>query len=89
MEKYSWQARMNEKRSLLFWRSTGKILWTTLVEKIAGSPAQAPKVTKETGLSAPTCTTDGRRVYAIFANGDLVALDMDGKKNMGQEPGLA
>jgi outer membrane protein assembly factor BamB len=60
--------------------NSGKIRWNTTVEKITGSPAQAPKVNKETGFSAPTLTTDGRCVYAIFANGDLVALDMEGKK---------
>ena len=40
-----------------------------------------------TGLSAPTLTTDGKRVFAIFATGDVIAFDMDGKrvwaKNLG------
>ena len=66
---------------------SGKMLWKTPVEKIPGSPSQVPGVSKETGLAAPSLTTDGRRVYAIFANGDLTALDMDGKavwsKNLG------
>ena len=57
---------------------SGKIIWRKTIEKFPGSPAQAPKVIKETGFCAPTMTTDGRRVYAIFANGDLVALDLDG-----------
>ena len=60
--------------------NTGKILWKKGVEKISGSPSQPPKVNKETGFSAPTLTTDGRRVYAIFANGDIIALDFDGNK---------
>lgn len=68
-------------------RITGKILWTTEVKNIPGSPASSPKVTNDTGHAAPTLATDGRRVYAIFANGDIIALDMDGKKiwarNMG------
>jgi len=81
-------ANESKREVCCFDGSTGKILWTTLVEKIAGSTAQVPKVTKETGLSAPTCTTDGRRVYAIFANGDLVALDMDGKKIWAKNLGL-
>jgi len=59
---------------------TGKMLWRTSVEKLQGTPSQAPKVNKETGQAAPSMTTDGRRVYAIFANGDLIALDMDGNK---------
>ncbi len=66
---------------------SGKILWNSPVEKIPGSPSQAPGVSKETGQAAPSLTTDGQRVYAIFANGDLIALDLDGKpvwsKNLG------
>ena len=42
--------------------NSGKILWTKEVEKISGSPAQAPKVNRETGFSAPTVTTDGRQI---------------------------
>jgi outer membrane protein assembly factor BamB len=60
--------------------NTGKIQWKVPVEKIPGSPSQAPSVNRETGQSAPTMTTDGRRVYAIFANGDLIALDFAGNK---------
>jgi outer membrane protein assembly factor BamB len=66
---------------------TGKMIWTTDLSKIPGSPEQVPKVIAETGQAAPTMTTDGRRVYVIFANADLAALDMDGKivwsKNLG------
>lgn len=76
-----------KKEVYCFDLTNGKLLWATAVEKIAGSPANAPKVNGETGYSAPTVTTDGRRVYAIFANGDLAALDMEGKlvwaKNLG------
>lgn len=67
--------------------STGKILWTTDLSSLPGTPGQVPKVIAETGLAAPSMTTDGRRVYVIFANGDLAALDLDGKiiwsKNLG------
>ncbi|MCX6304903.1 MAG: PQQ-binding-like beta-propeller repeat protein [Bacteroidetes bacterium] len=67
--------------------NTGKILWQKDVGKIPGSPSQEPKTIRETGFCAPTMTTDGRRVYAIFANGDLIALDFDGNqvwtKNLG------
>lgn len=68
-------------------RNTGEFLWTTQVSGIPGSPPTAPKVTDDTGQAAPSLTTDGQRVFAIFANGDLVALDMEGKqlwaRNMG------
>lgn len=68
--------------------NTGKILWQTAVDKIQGSSGTAPKVNGETGFAAPTLTTDGRRVYAIFANGDLIALDFEGKKVWAKNLGL-
>ena len=68
--------------------NSGKILWRTAVAKIPGSPDQVPKVNRETGFSAPTVTTDGIRVYAIFANGDISALDFDGKKVWDKNLGL-
>ena len=61
-------------------RHTGKILWTVSVKNVSGSPSSSPKVTDDTGHAAPTLATDGRRVYAIFSNGDIIAIDMDGKK---------
>ena len=68
--------------------NSGKILWNTPVKEIPGTPEKAPSVNRETGQSAPTMTTDGRRVYAIFANGDLIALDFDGKKIWSKNLGL-
>ncbi len=68
-------------------RNSGKIMWTTQVEKILASSIQAPKVSNETGFSAPTAATDGKAVYAVFANGDIVAIDMNGKKIWDQNLG--
>jgi len=68
--------------------NSGKILWQTIVDNIPGSSVTAPKVNGETGFAAPTLTTDGRRVYAIFANGDLIALDFEGKKVWAKSLGL-
>ncbi len=68
-------------------RNDGKLLWTGKADNIQGSPANPPKVTEDTGLAAPTVTTDGQRVYAIFSTGDVIAFDMEGKrvwaKNLG------
>ncbi len=61
-------------------RNTGKLLWKVPVVNISGSPASAPKVTNDTGHAAPTLATDGRKVFAIFSNGDIIAIDMEGKK---------
>ncbi len=64
---------------------TGKILWT---RKISNKPKQEmPEVTEDTGFAAPTMATDGRFVSAIFATGELITLDFNGKviwqKNLG------
>ena len=70
-----------------FNRNTGVILWEKLVNNVQGSPTAPPKVTEDTGLSAPTLTTDGNHVFGIFADGDIICLDMKGQevwsKNLG------
>lgn len=69
-----------KKEVYCFDRNTGNIIWTAVVDNIPGSPATAPAVTNDTGHSAPTVTTDGKKVFAIFSTGDVIALDMNGKK---------
>ncbi len=69
-------------------RNTGKLLWEASADKIEGSPAAVPKVTTDTGLAAPTMATDGRAVFALFATGDLLALDMTGKRLWARNLGL-
>ena len=68
--------------------SDGSLFWQHEVKDVPGSPAKPPKTTDDTGLSAPSLHTDGQRIYGIFGTGDLVCLDMDGKrlwaKNMGK-----
>ncbi|WP_321343279.1 PQQ-binding-like beta-propeller repeat protein [uncultured Draconibacterium sp.] len=61
-------------------RNDGKLLWTGVADNISGSPASPPRVTDDTGLAAPTLTTDGKAVFAIFATGDVIAFDMNGKR---------
>jgi len=58
--------------------NTGKIIWQKDITDIPGSPSQPPRVTDDTGLSAPSLTTDGIRIYALFGTGDIAALGMDG-----------
>lgn len=69
-------------------RNTGKILWTKRVENIPGSPATPPKVSEDTGLAASSLTTDGTRVIAIFATGDIVCFDFDGNQIWARNLGL-
>ena len=67
--------------------TSGKQLWSLPVVNIPGSPSELPKVSDDTGLAASSVATDGKRVCAIFATGDIVCSDMDGKqiwaKNIG------
>ena len=67
---------------------SGKILWQAEGKDIPGSPAKPPKTTDDTGYAAPTMTTDGRRVYAIFATGDIAGLDFAGKRIWAKNPGV-
>jgi outer membrane protein assembly factor BamB len=53
---------------------TGEQLWSTAVK----TDEEFPEVSEDTGYAAPTMATDGSRVFAIFATGELVALDFDG-----------
>ena len=67
--------------------ATGKLLWTLVADGIAGSPATPPQVAGNTGYAAATPATDGKYVCAVFATGDIICADMDGKrvwaKNLG------
>lgn len=68
----------NRREVYAFDRHSGEILWTTALTGVPGSPAQAPEVANYTGHSAPTMATDGNLVFAVFSNGDMAALDLDG-----------
>lgn len=61
---------------------TGELLWKHDLSGIPGSPAadELPDVTETSGLAAPTATTNGRYVAAIFATGELVGLNMEGER---------
>jgi len=56
--------------------AVGKLLWRYKVKE--SDPPERPSVTDDTGHAAPTMATDGRRAYAIFSTGDLVAVDFTG-----------
>lgn len=63
--------------------NTGEELWVKTVEP----SVELPEVSEDTGFAAPTMATDGQRVFAIFATGDLAAFDFEGnpvwQKNIG------
>jgi len=53
----------------------GELLWTADVTR-QGVKAN---VSEDVSFAAPTAVVDGRHVYAMFANGELVAVDFTGK----------
>ncbi|MEO6739947.1 MAG: PQQ-binding-like beta-propeller repeat protein [Chthoniobacteraceae bacterium] len=66
-----------EKREVMcFEVASGKLLWKSAVPKAEGD--DKIEVPDQSGMAAPSVATDGRRVYAIFANGDLGAFNFNG-----------
>jgi outer membrane protein assembly factor BamB len=66
---------------------TGKLLWSGDDSGIPGSTPPSLKVTEDTSYCASTLATDGDQVYAVFANGDVMAFSMDGKRQWAWSPG--
>jgi len=73
-----------------FETETGKLLWQHDVDGIPGSPpdGKLPDVLDETGFAAPTATTNGRYVAAIFATGELVCVNMKGERVWAKHLGI-
>ena len=61
---------------------SGKLLWTGPVASVVQGGAKKPLEVPEdgAGFASPTVATDGRRVCAIFANGDVGCFDLEGRK---------
>lgn len=69
-----------EKREVYcFDAESGAILWTGEVPT-AHMGDRWPDVMEDTGLAASTMATDGVRIYALFATGDLAAFDFGGRR---------
>ncbi len=66
---------------------SGEIIWDRHVKNIPGSP-KSVRISEGAGYASSTMATDGVRVFASFANGDLAALDLEGSpiwsKNLGE-----
>lgn len=62
---------------LCFDARDGRQVWQCRIE--TPRAGKVPNVNEMTGYAAPTMATDGLRVYAIFAHGDLSAVSFDGK----------
>ena len=76
-----------DRREVYCFSTEGKLLWRQAVN-IPGQPAALETVFEDTGFAASTAATDGRRVYAMFANGFLAAFDFTGKQAWSRALGL-
>lgn len=59
---------------------SGALLWTGDVPYHGPKDENVAEPMEETGYAAPTLAVDGKRVYGIFATGDIAAFDLSGKK---------
>jgi outer membrane protein assembly factor BamB len=61
---------------------SGKLCWQHDVDGVPGSldSGKLPEVLDEAGFAAPTPTTNGRYLATVFATGELVCVDMQGKR---------
>jgi outer membrane protein assembly factor BamB len=68
-------------------KKSGKLLWTGNASNIPGEPEVSPETDHDTGLAASTAAVNKDVVCAVFANGNLVSFNHDGKllwsKNIG------
>jgi outer membrane protein assembly factor BamB len=71
-------ADAKQRQVFCFNAQDGKLLWKA--DCPASEESQKTfKVSEDTGFAAPTMVLDGKRAFALFANGDLAAFDFDGK----------
>jgi len=69
-------ANKKNRQVYCFDADSGKLLWTG---DVTAGGSGSVDVMEDAGFAAPTVATDGKRVYAIFANGDVGCFDIDGK----------
>ncbi len=67
---------------------SGELLWEKVLDKFPGSPAEPPQVTEETGYAAPSMVAHGGLVFAVFADGDMAAYDVEGNLVWGRNVGV-
>ena len=69
---------------------TGNLLWQHDANDIPGAPPEdeLPNVLDETGFAAPTLTTNGQVVVAIFGTGELVCVTMTGERVWAKHLGI-
>jgi outer membrane protein assembly factor BamB len=70
----------SKREVFCFALGSGQLIWRQAVTNVPGAPAQPPEIPETTGYASSSMATDGRRVYSIFATGDLAAFTLEGKQ---------
>ena len=71
-------ATEKERKVFCFDAKDGTLLWAKEVKIASSASAEPPEVMEDTGFAASTAATNGRGIFAMFANGDLAAFDFEG-----------
>jgi len=66
----------NSQKIFCFHTKDGELLWTA---DVTNKEIVMKQPSEDVGFAAPTAVVDGRHVYAMFANGELVAVDFNGQ----------
>ena len=68
------------RREIFCWDAdSGQQLWRTAVPPARESSAEPPRVSKDVGYAASTMAVNGQAAFAVFASGDLAAVDLEGR----------
>lgn len=78
----------NNRKVFCYDIADGKLLWEREAPSTPESRRPITELDQDTSFSAPSMVCDGKRVYAIFANCDLVAVDFDGNVVWSKSLGL-
>lgn len=77
-----------KREVLCFDLATGALRWRRELGAIPGQPSALPEVPDMTSHAPNTPATDGRRVYALFATGEIAAFTLDGERLWGRHLGV-
>ncbi|MCE5185809.1 MAG: PQQ-like beta-propeller repeat protein [Planctomycetaceae bacterium] len=72
-------ANADQQQVFCFDADTGKLLWTGDVAVADKTGRADMNISEDTGYAASTPVTDGRRVCAIFAGGDIACFTVNGR----------
>lgn len=73
---------------LCYDKNKGKILWSSSASGISGEPSALPRMDPGAGLAVSSAAVSSKAVCAVFANGNLISLDHNGKKKWATNLGV-